>query len=161
MTDSGNRKLTNCFSFSTGALQIKVIAVVRFRAGQVRRGTKCSIAGWGGGEAGDFKCLTLVKLKPRPFKKPGLFFRNQARARCSPSGGSLATALRYLYLEDFRDSGLVVLHYLDVVPLAGSSHLTQSECLLGQLQMVCCKRHQTFGHVRFSTRLGEPYAPFG
>jgi hypothetical protein len=75
MTDSGNRKLTNCFSFSIGALQIKVIAVVRFRAGQVRRGTKCSIAGWGGGETGDFKCLTLVKLKPRPFKKPGLFFR--------------------------------------------------------------------------------------
>ena len=34
MTDSGNRKLTNCFSFSTGALQIKVIAVVRFRAGR-------------------------------------------------------------------------------------------------------------------------------
>ncbi len=88
MTDSGNRKLTNCFSFSTGALQIKVIAVVRFRAGQVRRGTKCSIAGWGGGETGDFKCLTLVKLKPRPFKEPGLFFRNQARARCSPSGAS-------------------------------------------------------------------------
>jgi hypothetical protein len=27
------------------------------------------------GEAGDFKCLTFVKLKPRPFRKPGLFFR--------------------------------------------------------------------------------------
>ena len=59
---------------------MKVIAVVRFRAGQVRRGTKCSIAGWGGGETGDFKCLTLVKLKPRPFKKPafkkpGLFLQ--------------------------------------------------------------------------------------
>jgi hypothetical protein len=39
--------------------------------------------------------------------------------------------------------------------------LTQSKCPLGQLQIVCCKRHQIFGHVRFSTRLGEPYAPFG
>jgi hypothetical protein len=39
--------------------------------------------------------------------------------------GSLATALRYLRLKDFRDggttraSGLLVLHDLDVVPLAG------------------------------------------
>jgi hypothetical protein len=116
MTDSGNRKLTNCFSFSTGALQMKVIAVVRFRAGQVRRGTKCSIAGWGGGETGDFKCLTLVKLKPRPFKKPGLFLQKSSESPLLSVRGSLATALRYLYLEDFRDSGLVVLHYLDVVP---------------------------------------------
>src|ERR1700747_642234 len=115
-TDSGNRKLTNCFSFSTGALQMKVIAVVRFRAGQVRRGTKCSIAGWGGGETGDFKCLTLVKLKPRPFKKPGLFLQKSSESPLLSVRGSLATALRYLYLEDFRDSGLVVLHYLDVVP---------------------------------------------
>jgi hypothetical protein len=112
------------------------------------------------GEAGDFKCLTFVKLKPRPFRKPGLFFRIKRESPLSVLG-SLATTLRYLYLEDFRDSGLVVLHYLDVVPLAGSTHLTQSECLLGQLQMVCCKRHQTFGHVRFSTRFGEPYATFG
>jgi hypothetical protein len=107
------------------------------------------------GEAGDFKCLTSVKLKPRPFRKPGLFFRIKREPPLSVLG-SLA-----LYLKDFRDSGLVVLHYLDVVPLASSTHLTQSECLLGQLQMVCCKRHQTFGHVRFSTRFGEPYAPFG
>jgi hypothetical protein len=26
------------------------------------------------GETGDFKCLTLVKLKPPPFRKSGLFF---------------------------------------------------------------------------------------
>ena len=32
--------------------------------------------GWGGGETGDFKCLTVVKLKPRPFRKPGLFFES-------------------------------------------------------------------------------------
>jgi hypothetical protein len=37
MTDSGNRKLANCFSFSTGALQMEVMAVVRSRAGQVVR----------------------------------------------------------------------------------------------------------------------------
>jgi hypothetical protein len=30
------------------------------------------------GEAGDFKCLTSVKLKPRPVRKPGLFFRPPA-----------------------------------------------------------------------------------
>jgi hypothetical protein len=41
-------------------------------------------------------------------------------------------------LQDFReggttrDSGLLVLHYLDVVPLTGSSRVTQSECLLSQ-----------------------------
>jgi hypothetical protein len=39
-------------------------------------------------------------------------------------------------LQDFRESGttrasgLPVLHDLDVVPLAGSSQVTQSECLL-------------------------------
>src|SRR5215475_14145776 len=35
------------------------------------------------GEAGDFKCLTFVKLKPRPFRKPGLFFKQEPR--CSAS----------------------------------------------------------------------------
>jgi len=25
---------------------------------------------------GDFKCLTVVKLKPRPFRKPGLSFES-------------------------------------------------------------------------------------
>jgi len=33
MTDPGNQKLANCFTFSTGALQMKVMAVVRSRAG--------------------------------------------------------------------------------------------------------------------------------
>src|SRR5262249_36657992 len=28
------------------------------------------------GETGDFKCLTVVKLKPRPFRKPGLSFES-------------------------------------------------------------------------------------
>jgi hypothetical protein len=57
--------------------------------------------------------------------------------------GSLATALRYVHLQDFRDggitrasitraSGLLVLHDLDVVPLASSSQVTQSERLLSQ-----------------------------
>jgi hypothetical protein len=85
------------------------------------------------GEAGDFKCLTFVKLKPRPFRKPGLFFRPPLSVL-----GSLATALCYLHLQDFRegsttrDSGLLVFHYLDVVPLTGSSPVMQSECLLSQ-----------------------------
>jgi hypothetical protein len=45
-----------------------------------------------------------IQLKPRPLRKPGLFFESNER----PSAlrpGSLATAPRYLYLEDFRESG--------------------------------------------------------
>jgi hypothetical protein len=57
--------------------------------------------------------------------------------------------------------GLLFLHYLDALWPDGSGWFTQSECPLGQLQIVCCKRHQTFGHARLSTLLGEPYAPFG
>jgi hypothetical protein len=49
MTDSGNRKLTNSFSISAAALQIKVIAVVRFRAGRFGAGTECGVGGWGDG----------------------------------------------------------------------------------------------------------------
>ena len=36
---------------------------------------------WGDGETGDFKCLTVVKLKPRPFRKPGLFFESNKLPR--------------------------------------------------------------------------------
>src|SRR5262245_1484590 len=46
-------------------------------------GTECAVAGWVMGEAGDFKCLTSVKLKPRPVRKPGLFFKREPR--CSAS----------------------------------------------------------------------------
>jgi hypothetical protein len=46
-------------------------------------GTECGVAGWVMGEAGDFKCLTSVKLKPRPVRKPGLFFKREPR--CSAS----------------------------------------------------------------------------
>jgi hypothetical protein len=56
---------------------------------------------------------------------------------------------------------LFFLHYLDVLPPHGSGRFTQSECLLRQVQMVCCKRRQIFGHARLGTLLGEPYAPFG
>jgi hypothetical protein len=90
------------------------------------------------GEAGDFKCLTSVKLKPRPFRNPGLFFKREPRCSTSWRLGLAATTLRYLHLQDCReggttrDSGLLVLHDLDVVPVAGSSQVTQSECLLGQ-----------------------------
>jgi hypothetical protein len=56
-----------------------------------------------------------IQLKPRPLRKPGLFFEsNKSPAALRP--GSLATALRYLYLEDFREGGttrdLLVVHYL-------------------------------------------------
>ena len=53
------------------------------------------------------------------------------------------------------------MHYLDVLPPGGSGRFTQSECPLGQLQIVCPKRHQIFGHARLSTLLCEPYALFG
>ena len=53
------------------------------------------------------------------------------------------------------------MHYLDVLPPGGSGRFIQSECPLGQLQIVCRKRHQIFGHARLTTLLGEPYAPFG
>jgi hypothetical protein len=56
---------------------------------------------------------------------------------------------------------LLFLHYLDVLPPDGGGRFTQSECLLRQVQIACCKRHQIFGHFRLSTRLGEPYAAFG
>ena len=56
---------------------------------------------------------------------------------------------------------LFFLHYLDVLPPDGSGRFTQSECLLGQLQIVCRKRHEMFGHARLSTLLCESYAPFG
>jgi hypothetical protein len=45
-----------------------------------------------------------IQLKPRPLRKPGLFFEsNESPSALRP--GSLATAPRYLYLEDFRESG--------------------------------------------------------
>ena len=55
------------------------------------------------GEAGDFKCLTRVKLGPRP-SKTGLFFRIKREPPLLSLLDSLATALRYLYLEDFRQA---------------------------------------------------------
>jgi len=57
--------------------------------------------------------------------------------------------------------GLLFLHHLDVLRPDSGVRLPQSQCPLGQLQIVCCKRHQIFGHARLSTGLGEPYAPFG
>ena len=45
----------------------------------------------------------------------------------------------------------------DVLPPDASGRFTQSECPLGQLQIVCCKRHQMFGLARLSTLLCEPY----
>jgi transcriptional regulator with XRE-family HTH domain len=64
-------------------------------------------------------------------------------------------------LNRLAKGSLLFLHYLDVLPPHGSGRFTQSECLLRQLQIVCRKRHQMFGHARLSTLLGEPYAPFG
>jgi hypothetical protein len=59
------------------------------------------------------------------------------------------------------ESGLLFLYYLDVLPPDRGARFTQYECPLGQLQILCCKRHQIFGHSRLSTVLCEPYAPFG
>jgi hypothetical protein len=64
-------------------------------------------------------------------------------------------------LNRLAKGSLLFLHYLDVLPPHGSGRFTQSECLLRQLQIVCRKRHQMFGHARLSTLLCEPYAPFG
>jgi hypothetical protein len=95
MTDSGNQKLANCFTFPTSALQMKVMAVVSVPrrpspASEPNAALRVGVMG----EAGDFKCLTFVKLKPRPVRKPGLFFRSPRSVL-----GSLATALRYLHLQ--------------------------------------------------------------
>jgi hypothetical protein len=56
---------------------------------------------------------------------------------------------------------LLFLQCLDVLPPYGGGRFTQSECPLGQLQIVCRKPHQMFGHARLSTLLCESYAPFG
>src|SRR5262245_51438451 len=83
MTDSGNQKLANCFTFPTSALQIKVMAVGPApRPGPAPEPNAALRVGMMG-EAGDFKCLTFVKLKPRPVRKPGLFFKRELR--CSAS----------------------------------------------------------------------------
>src|SRR5262245_43412534 len=137
MTDSGNQKLANCFTFPTSALQIKVMAVGPApRPGPAPEPNAALRVGMMG-EAGDFKCLTFVKLKPRPVRKPGLFFKREPRcsaswARCDRS--PLLALAGFPRGTTTRDSGLLVLHYLDVVPLAGSSQVTQSECLLSQLR---------------------------
>ena len=59
------------------------------------------------GEAGDFKCLTLVKLGPRP-SKTGLFFRIKREPPLLCVLGSLATALR----EGGTTRDLLLFHYL-------------------------------------------------
>jgi hypothetical protein len=59
------------------------------------------------------------------------------------------------------EDSLLFLHCLDVLPPYGGGRFTQSECRLGQLQIVCRKPHQMFGHARLSTLLCESYAPFG
>src|SRR6516162_1338997 len=51
--------------------------------------------------------------------------------------------------------------HLEVLPSYGGGRFTQSECPLGQVQIVCRKPHQMFGHARLSTFLCESYAPFG
>ena len=75
----------------------------------------------------------LSNSSPAPLGSRGFFFKREAPLSVLRS---LATALRYVHLQDFREggttraSGLLILHDLDVVPLAGSSRVTQSECLL-------------------------------
>jgi len=59
------------------------------------------------------------------------------------------------------EDSLLFLHSLEVLPSYCGGRFTQSECPLGQLQIVCRKPHQMFGHARLSTFLCESYAPFG
>jgi hypothetical protein len=60
-----------------------------------------------------------------------------------------------------EEDSLLFLHSLEVLPSYGGGRFTQSECPLGQVQIVCRKPHQMFGHARLSTFLCESYAPFG
>src|SRR5262249_36565906 len=59
------------------------------------------------------------------------------------------------------EDSLLFLHCLDVLPPYGGGRFTQSERPLRQLQIVCRKPHQMFGHARLSTLLCESYAPLG
>src|SRR5215510_5352718 len=47
---------------------------------QARRGTKCNVPGWAGGETGDFNGHA-VPLKPRHRRKPGLFLESRPRRK--------------------------------------------------------------------------------
>jgi hypothetical protein len=81
------------------------------------------------------------------------------------SAGRIATceqAVRYqkTSFDELPEVVWALLHYVDLLPNS-SSRLTQSERLFGQLQIVCCKRHQLFGNSRPGTCLGESNAPFG
>src|SRR5262245_61331607 len=46
------------------------------------------------------------------------------------------------------EDSLLFLHCLDVLPPYGGGRFMQSERPLGQLQVVCRKPHQMFGHAR-------------
>jgi hypothetical protein len=87
------------------------------------------------------------------------------KAAASPADKPWMWTVLFGYHEDRTPTppkgGLLFLHYLDVLPPDGSGRFTQSERPLGQLQIVCRKRHQMFGHARLGTLLCEPYAPFG
>jgi hypothetical protein len=83
-----------------------------------------------------------------------LDMRQQRAAATSLSCGKLPN-------RPAANDGLLFLHYLDVSRPDGGGRFAQSECPLCQLQIVCCKRHQIFGHAWLSALLGEPYAPFG
>jgi len=89
--------------------------------------------------------------------------RWHAQLRCSAETASppIIRAGKLIESTRARERGLLFLPYLDVLPPDGGGRFAQSEGPLGQLQIVCCKRHQVFGHARLSTLLGEPYAPFG
>src|SRR5215831_5553585 len=68
MTDSGNQKPANCFTFLTDALQMGT-------------GTECGVAGWVMGEAGDITSRSAKSrtsaLKPRCL---GIWVQNAASA---------------------------------------------------------------------------------
>jgi len=85
-------------------------------------------------------------------------------AQCGPAGRPRTCGCRIAgKLTQSTKAPEVVysfLHYVDLLPDSGG-RLMQSDRPLGQLQIVCCERHQLFSHGRLSTRLGEPDATFG
>jgi hypothetical protein len=85
-------------------------------------------------------------------------------AQCGPAGRPRTcgrrSAGKLTQSTKAREVVYSFLHYVDLLP-DSSGRLTQSDRPLGQLQIVCCERHQLYSHGRLSTRLGEPDAPFG
>jgi hypothetical protein len=93
------------------------------------------MVGWVDGETGDFKCLALSNSSPVRLGSRG-FSLNQTRApllSVQARWRPLSVICTWRISERAaRPETYWLFTTFDVVPLAGSSQLTQSECLLGQ-----------------------------